>query len=150
MRRCSSKENKFRYIYTITGTQRDIANKKQEIYFIKIKINPYIIKLYFSRNFTITYRSSLKTVLSCQKNLLSAGYSLWTVCSKVNIIDIEQILQYRKAVFIRITCPCGLYPFTPHFYIIKLGFTGGIHYFLIFALKHILWVLVRAASMRRF
>ena len=27
-------------------------------------------------------------------------------------------------------------PLTPHLYIVKLGFTEGIHYFLIFALKH--------------
>ena len=25
---------------------------------------------------------------------------------------------------IRITCPCALYPLTPNFYIVKLGFTG--------------------------
>ena len=25
---------------------------------------------------------------------------------------------------IRITCPCDLYPLTPHLYIVKLGFTG--------------------------
>ena len=25
---------------------------------------------------------------------------------------------------IRITCPCDLYPLTPHFYIVKWGFTG--------------------------
>ena len=37
-------------------------------------------------------------------------------------------------------------PFTPHLYIVKLGFTEGIHYFLIFALKHRLWVRVRTAS----
>ena len=87
---------------------------------------------------------------------------------------------------IRITYPCVLYPLTPHFYIVKLGFTGteeiehlipaqpvydhqdymsvffispyipllyskngvyrGLHYFLIFALKHILWVLVLTCS----
>ena len=49
-----------------------------------------------------------------------------------------------------ITCPCNVYPLTPHFYIVKFGFTGGIHFFLIYALKHRLWVLVRTASMRRF
>ena len=27
-------------------------------------------------------------------------------------------------IFIRITCPCDLYPLTPHFYIVKMGFTG--------------------------
>ena len=37
-------------------------------------------------------------------------------------------------------------PHTPHLYIVKLGFTRGIHYFLIFALKHRLWVRVRTAS----
>ena len=49
-----------------------------------------------------------------------------------------------------LTCPCNVYLLTPHFYIVKLGFTKGIHYFLIFALKHILWILVRTVSLRRF
>ena len=39
------------------------------------------------------------------------------------------------------TCPCYVDPITPHFYIVKLGFTG-VFVFRIFALKHILWVLV--------
>ena len=26
--------------------------------------------------------------------------------------------------YIRITCPCVLYPLTPHYYILKLGFAG--------------------------
>ena len=38
------------------------------------------------------------------------------------------------------------YPLTPHFYIVKLGFYRGIHYFLIFALKHRLWVLIRTCT----
>ena len=38
-------------------------------------------------------------------------------------------------------------PLTPHLYIVKLGLTEGIHYFLIFALKHRLWVRVRTASL---
>ena len=46
---------------------------------------------------------------------------------------------------IRKTCPCNVHPLTPHFYIVKLGFTG-LHNFLIFALKHRLGVLVRIAS----
>ena len=37
-------------------------------------------------------------------------------------------------------------PLTPHLYIVKLGLREGIHYFLIFALKHRLWVRVRTAS----
>ena len=55
---------------------------------------------------------------------------------------------------IRNTCPCDSYPLTPHFYNYnKIGVYRGIHNFLIFALKHRLWVLVRTASLsslRRF
>ena len=41
-------------------------------------------------------------------------------------------------------------PLKPNFYIVKLGFTGVHIIFLISAQKHILWVLVRTASARRF
>ena len=41
-----------------------------------------------------------------------------------------------------ITCPCHVYPLTPNFYIVKLGFKRVYIFFLIFALKHKLWVLV--------
>ena len=44
---------------------------------------------------------------------------------------------------------CFIPPYTPLLYN-KTGVYRDIHYFLIFALKHILWVLVRTASMRRF
>ena len=40
-------------------------------------------------------------------------------------------------------------PLKPHFYIVKLGFTGVYIIFLISAQKHRLWVLVRTASARR-
>ena len=43
--------------------------------------------------------------------------------------------------------PCNEDPHTPHFYIVKLGFTG-VYIFLIFAQKHRLWVLVRTASLK--
>ena len=38
----------------------------------------------------------------------------------------------------------------PHFYIVKVGFTGVYDIFLMSAQKHRLWVLVRIASARRF
>ena len=37
---------------------------------------------------------------------------------------------------IRITCPCDLYPLTPHFYIVKMGFTG-VNIFFLFLLQDI-------------
>ena len=48
------------------------------------------------------------------------------------------------------TCLYNFYPLKPHFYIVKLGFTGVYIIFLISAQKHRLWVLVRTASARRF
>ena len=59
------------------------------------------------------------------------------------------IFAQTLIVYIRITGPCDLSTLTPHFYIVKLGFTR-VCFFLIFALKHRLWVLVRTTSMRRF
>ena len=50
----------------------------------------------------------------------------------------------------RKTCPCNIYLLIPHFYIAKLGYAGVYLFFLIFAPKHRLWVLVRTASARRF
>ena len=35
-----------------------------------------------------------------------------------------------KVRHIMITCPCNVYPFTPHFYIVKLGLTGVFNFFL--------------------
>ena len=64
-------------------------------------------------------------------------------------LNTETEINHRLSIYIMITCPCNVYPLTPHFYIVKLGLTG-VYIFLIFALKHRLWVLVRTASLRRF
>ena len=61
-------------------------------------------------------------------------------------------IAYTKANFRPITKTC-LYnfdPLKPHFYIVKLGFTGVYIIFLNSAQKHRLWVRVRTASSRRF
>ena len=69
------------------------------------------------------------------------------VSFNTSLSNISNRLQYAMLI-IMITCPCNLYPLTPHFYILKLGFTGVYVIFLLFlfALKHSLWVLVRTAS----
>ena len=48
------------------------------------------------------------------------------------------------------TCLYNFNPLKPHFYTVKLRFTGVYIIFLISAQKHRLWVLVRTASPRRF
>ena len=52
---------------------------------------------------------------------------------------------YVQCHFIMKTFLCNFDPFKPHFYIVKLGFTGVHIIFLISAQKHRLWVLVRTA-----
>ena len=68
-----------------------------------------------------------------------------------NLISPVDSLVWVKAA--RIITKTRLYnfdPLKPHFYIVKLGFTGVYIIFLISAQKHRLWVLVRTASARRF
>ena len=61
---------------------------------------------------------------------------------------LHKILQ--PSVGIRKTCLYNFDPLKPHFYIVKLGFTGVYIIFLISDQKHRLWVLVITASVRRF
>ena len=63
----------------------------------------------------------------------------------------DQTARMRRLIWVFIT-KTSLYnfdPLKPHFYIVKLGFTGVYITFLIFAQNHRLWVLVRTASLRR-
>ena len=59
-------------------------------------------------------------------------------------------LSLQKGNDITKTCLYNIDPVNPHFYIVKLGFTGVYFIFLISSQKHRLWVLVRTASPRRF
>ena len=62
----------------------------------------------------------------------------------------QRQLKVSSALLITKTCLYNFDPLKPHFYIVKLGFTGVYIIFLISAQKHRLWVLVRTASPRRF
>ena len=72
-----------------------------------------------------------------------------------NIIDPDELLHLHlrclhKYLSITKTYLYNFDPLKPHFYIVKLGFTGVYIIFVISAQKHRLWVLVRTASTRRF
>ena len=81
----------------------------------------------------------------------------WLVTWKTGFLTLRLICKLITAGSILVSnnsnegiiCPCNVHPLTPHFHIVKLVFTG-VYIFLIFALKHRLWVLVRTASVRRF
>ena len=65
--------------------------------------------------------------------VLAADYC-WVLCCFTDAVDITK------------TCLYDFYPLKPHFYTVKLGFTGVYIIFLISAQKHILYVLVRVTS----
>ena len=83
------------------------------------------------------YLANLMLYVSCYSRVINACYPSTTYFPITNNVII---------VYIRITRPCNVYPLTHHFYIAKLGFTGVFVIFLIFALKHRLWELVRTSS----
>ena len=87
------------------------------------------------------------------KRLLASGSNL-EIMNQCNLTNRGRFLVISPPIgrlgnlmfqFITKTCPCNEHPFTSHFYIVKLGFTGVYLFFLIFAPKHRLWVLVRTA-----
>ena len=64
----------------------------------------------------------------------------------------QKISKYSKRfkIIITVTYLYNYDPLKPHFYTVKLGFTGVYILFLISAQKHRLWVLVRTTLLRRF
>ena len=86
------------------------------------------------------------------KMYLPIGFAVLVLCALSNVqchldLDGESVhstVHYVKNAYviyctfttvkmtIMITCPCNEYPLTPHFYIVKLGFT--VVYFFIFLL----------------
>ena len=45
-------------------------------------------------------------------------------------------IDKQTIIIIMITCSCNVHPLTPHFYIVKLGFTG-VYIFFLFLLQNI-------------
>ena len=75
-------------------------------------------------------------------------YSVFSLVTSFNCIQLIFII-YPFTFFVSFipkTRLCDFDPLKPHFYIVKLGFTGVYIIFLISAQKHRLWVLVRTAS----
>ena len=74
------------------------------------------------------------------------GTVLGPLLFSLYINDISTVKNSEIRLFITKTCLYNFDPLKPHFYIVKLGFTGVYIIFLISAQKHRLWVLVRTAS----
>ena len=86
-------------------------------------------------------------VLSDSPAVFAKTGILYTVCTLFE--NIYRGYQHNGDIecytfgFIMKTCLYNFDPLKPHFYIVKLGFTGVYIIFLISAQKHRLWVLIR-------
>ena len=101
--------------------------------------------------FVSTFCNTVNQIIDCQRRLrwITNGPNVYLTKIKETRNRLMSIVTFVCSyVAIRITSPCDLYPLTPHLYS-KTGVYRGIHYFLIFALKHRLWVLVRTASVKK-
>ena len=95
------------------------------------------------------HRNNFKINLH-ESNAVELGFDLAIPGSAVRRTgDISVFTYIVQFVPSRKTCLYNFDPLKPHFYIVKLGFTGVYIIFLISAQKHRLWVLVRTASARR-
>ena len=76
----------------------------------------------------------LKVKVDCdviQRKILATKQKLaetydWQECMTARYIYkvFMMMMGYLRRNFIMLTCPCNVLPLTPHFYIVKLGFTG--------------------------
>ena len=75
--------------------------------------------------------------------VLTSNHNL---CNFITKSDFFSLSDWRELLnIIMKTSLYNFYPLKPHFYVVKLGFTGVYIIFLISAQKHRLWVLVRTA-----
>ena len=107
---------------------------------LTIRQNTYMYGRKWVRKVSIT-----RVIRLC--NSLNKMFVLWLT---VHTLWNQLLLQLSLVLFITKTCLYNFDHLKPHFYIVKLGFTGVYIIFVISAQKHRLWVLVRTASTRRF
>ena len=96
-------------------------------------------------NQTFDVRVSVDVILLCLHNFWTNSLKKYFLQS-FSPADSIFILKFEQLLFITKTYLCNFDPFKPHFYIVKLGFTGVYIIFVISAQKHRLWVLVRTAT----
>ena len=94
--------------------------------------------------------ASVKGITFCLHSRCDKLFSSYKVPSRQKFYKHRIFFHVSMLQSITKTCLYNFDPLKPHFYVVKLGFTGVYIIFLISAQKHRLWVLVRTASLRRF
>ena len=126
-----------------------ICMKRQSLFSGKSKknITKYCVLIFFTQNETNTpehlynmgrYSTVVETIHMWTDNRFPASILLKSISDRFLSDSITKTYLYNFD------------PLKPHFYLVKMGFTGVYIIFLISAQKHRLWVLVRTASSRRF
>ena len=108
-----------------------------------LKITFFLVKMLFETNANTFYSQSLANVLLNMQGIYEKAFVTPLSCHQDFMKNTEFPFKFN---LITKTCLYNFGPFKPHFYIVKLGFTGVYIIFLISAQKHRLWVLVRTAS----
>ena len=95
------------------------------------------------RNPLIPYKGNndKKHAKSLSHYLMKAVFPRFYAGNKTQLIHVRASVftlhvQHIFLKVIRKTCPCNVYPFEPHFYIVKLGF-AGVYLFFLFLLQKI-------------
>ena len=153
--------HKFPSLSSILYFNCEIINVRNCLLIREILIVLYHKIQYYLRIDTVKKTTSV-TIQPCVRNkTIANAYScyafpiwseevLYTSFYKINILGkLKKITEDTKE-YITKTRLYNFDPLKPHFYIVKLGFTGVYIIFNISAQKHRLCVLVRTASARRF
>ena len=98
--------------------------------------------------FAVLFKYMLPPLYLHENRTVSVYLTSTTKPTKPNIIYFTSQKRPTTEYLLHImkTCLYNFDPLKPHFYIVKLGFTGVYIIFLLSAQKHRLWALVRTAS----
>ena len=125
--------------------QRHLAMYRHlTMYFLPINLQSYFITMYFIGAFiTCSMHFHLKCVLSWQQcaKIKKSCDQAFVMFARCPCSELKSSHITQPELIITITFPCNVDPITSRFYKVKLGCTGVYIIFLIFALKHRLWVL---------
>ena len=115
-----------------------------------VQLTSLFLFLFFFLHFFFLFAWRSNQIALNQRSLRLDARARARARVRVCVCEIDFICIIASVCTITKTYLYNFDPLKPHFYIVKLGFTGVYIIFLISAQKHRLWVLVRAASARRF
>ena len=119
-------------------------NASGELCFVMVAFPEYLHLMFCIGITVVVPRRFLRCISS-----LYVGYSIFAAVSCQCFFLSVSYFGVPGRLYITKLRLYNFNPLKPHFYIVKLGFTG-VNIFFILLKKHRLWVLVRTASPRRF